>query len=328
MGDLADISYGLVLSAMAVYACAMVAFAASVAFAPRRRVEVAATAGGSGGVASPAVEVRGGDPLEGSEGDGRGERATRIGISLTALAFLLHVAAVVTRALAVERAPWGNLYEFVLTMALAATAAYLLLLARGHRVAFLGVVTVPFVLLALGVCVAVLYVDAGDLVPALKSYWLVIHVAVAIVSSGALMAGAALSLLLLARDGGDDPGDVSAATDGNAVRRWIAQLPPAPVLDRVAHQVHAFAFPLWTFAVISGAIWAERAWGRYWGWDAKEVWAFITWVVYAAYLHAQSTAGWRGRRAAVLPLIGFVCFLFNLLGVNFWFTSLHSYAGV
>ncbi|MDP9418382.1 MAG: c-type cytochrome biogenesis protein CcsB [Actinomycetota bacterium] len=314
MTGLADLSYALVLSAMAVYACAMLAFASSVAMAPRA-VAPAAPGGSAGAVLEAEREP---------EPDGRSDRLTRIGVSLLGLAFLLHLGAVGSRALAVGRAPWGNLYEFVLTMALAAAGAYLLLLLRGHSVAFLGVVVAPSVLLALGVCITVLYVQPGDLVPALKSYWLIIHVAVAIVSSGALYAGAALSVLVLLRDrlAGD------GAADRRAVRRWVAQLPDTASLNRLAHRVHTFAFPLWTFAVISGAIWAERAWGRYWGWDAKEVWAFVTWVVYAAYLHAQSTAGWRGRPAAVLALVGFACFLFNLLGVNFLFTSFHTYAGL
>jgi cytochrome c-type biogenesis protein CcsB len=99
------------------------------------------------------------------------------------------------------------------------------------------------------------------------------------------------------------------------------------VLDRTAYRVLAFAFPIWTFAIIAGAIWAESAWGRYWGWDPKETWAFITWVIYAGYLHARSTAGWRSR-SAWIAVVGFAAFLFNFFGINIFIVGLHSYAGV
>ena len=106
------------------------------------------------------------------------------------------------------------------------------------------------------------------------------------------------------------------------------RLPTAAVLDRSAYKMHAFAYPIWTFAVIAGAIWAENAWGRYWGWDPKETWAFITWMVYTAYLHARATAGWKGRKAAYLAGLGYATFLFNYLVVNIWLVGFHSYAGV
>ena len=96
----------------------------------------------------------------------------------------------------------------------------------------------------------------------------------------------------------------------------------------MTYRVLAFSFPLWTFAVIAGAIWAEQAWGRYWGWDPKETWAFITWVIYAAYLHARSTVGWRGDRATWQAQAGWAAYLINYIGVNIFVNSLHSYAGV
>jgi len=90
----------------------------------------------------------------------------------------------------------------------------------------------------------------------------------------------------------------------------------------------AFVFPLWTFAVIAGAIWAENAWGRYWGWDPKETWAFITWVIYAGYLHARVTVGWKGRKSAIIALVGYSSLIFNFIGVNIWLPGLHSYSGL
>jgi cytochrome c-type biogenesis protein CcsB len=168
------------------------------------------------------------------------------------------------------------------------------------------------VLLGLGSAIVV-YTESADLVPALKSYWLVIHVCAMVVSFGVLTVGAALSALYVARDRARAP-------------ERLGWLPPADRLDALAYRLHAFVFPLYTFAVLAGAVWAENAWGRYWGWDPKETWAFIVWVVYAAYLHARVTAGWRGRRAAGIAIVGYACFLFNLFGVNLVFSGLHSYA--
>ncbi len=103
-------------------------------------------------------------------------------------------------------------------------------------------------------------------------------------------------------------------------------MPSAAGLDRLAYRIIALAFPIWTFAVIAGAIWAQEAWGRYWGWDPKETWSFITWVIFAGYLHARATSGWKGRRAAVIALVGFVSLLITYYAVNLWIVGLHSYA--
>ena len=127
----------------------------------------------------------------------------------------------------------------------------------------------------------------------------------------------------------DDPPDFESGADepvpSDSRRRGL--LPSAEVLDRLAYRTIAFAFPIWTFAVIAGAIWAERAWGRYWGWDPKETWSFITWVVFAGYLHARATAGWKGRKAAVVALAGFASLLVTYYVVNIWIVGLHSYRG-
>ena len=312
---LAQLSNNLVYSAIAVYALAMLAYAAHAA---RRagtpvteRVQTPALVG-SAASARPEVAA--------SPGSMPAERLGAIGTSLTVLALALHTAAVVTRGWAAGRAPWGNMYEFALVGALAAAGAYLVFLRR-QPVRELGVWVVAIVLLTLGLAVTVLYTPAGALVPVLNSYWLVIHVAAAIASGGVFTVGAVATALYLVR--------LRAERRGNALRssRYVAYL-PSTTLDRISHTAHLFAFPVWTFAVIAGAIWAENSWGRYWGWDPKETWAFITWVLYAAYLHAQATAGWRGKKAALFALAGYVAFLFNFFGVNMWLPGLHSYAGV
>ena len=232
---------------------------------------------------------------------------------------MLLLVGVVLRGIWAERAPWGNMYEFSITSALSVLGVYLLANTR-IDLRWLGLFVVIPVLLTLGVAVTVLYTEAAQLVPALKSYWLVIHVFAAIVCAGAFTLAAATAGLSLVRDRAEKRGNVEGFLS--------ARIPDAERLRALTNKTLAFAFPLWTFAVVAGAIWAENAWGRYWGWDPKETWAFITWVVYAAYLHARSTAGWRRNKASIIAIAGWAAFLMNYFGVNFLASSLHSYAGV
>jgi cytochrome c-type biogenesis protein CcsB len=253
----------------------------------------------------------------------RVEQAGRIGVALTVVAVLLHLAALVTRGLGSDpaRVPWGNMYEFSLAGAFGVTAIYLVLLRR-YSLRWLGLPVTGFAVAVLMLAVLLLYVPAGPLVPALHSYWLVIHVVAAVIASGAFAVGAMASVMFLVRSRAEQRGTVPRTG-------YLARVPESRVLDRIAYRVHAFGFPVWTFAaLIAGPIWAEYAWGRYWGWDPKEVWAFITWVVYAAYLHARATAGWRGKGAAVIALIGFATVLFNFVGINLFGSGLHSYSGL
>ena len=318
--SLAQASDRLVYAAILVYALAMLALCAEWAFSSRRfatvQVSERALVGAGApvdnsveGMTSPELGYAQDAPRE------RAERFGRIGLSLATLAFLLHLGGMACRGFAVERVPWGNMYEFSSMSALAAMGVYLGL-TRKYDIRWMGVFVVTPVLLTLGLAVTVLYTDAEQLQPALQSYWLVIHVIAAVTSAGVFTVGAVVSVLYLIRERAErvHPGAPS-------------RLPSSESLDRLAYRIHAFVFPLWTFAVIAGAIWAENAWGRYWGWDPKETWAFITWVVYAAYLHARATAGWKGRRAAAVALTGFGCFLFNYFVINLVVTGLHSYAG-
>lgn len=328
---LAQFSDNLISSAIAVYALAMLTYAAEAALRARTPPRpntltpamASARAGGGAATAAPPTAIVGD---ERASAPTREQQLGRVAVSLTVLAFGLHAAAVTARGLAAGRAPWGNMYEYAAAVALAAAGAYLVLLRR-KPVRDLGVWVTAVVTLTLGLAATVLYTPAGDLVPALNSYWLVIHVAAAIVSGGVFTVGAAATVLYLLRQRGDRRGQ--APGDHGARRRgYAALLPAATTMEKVAHSAHVFAFPVWTFAVIAGAIWAEDSWGRYWGWDPKETWAFITWVLYAAYLHAQATAGWRGPKATWFALAGYLAFLFNFFGVNMWITGLHSYAGV
>jgi len=285
MTDAARLSDSLVASAIAVLALALLAYATAAALV---RTRVPVPAGVSGSDRSDPAATTG-----------------RVAIALVGLGTALMVAAVLARAVAAGRAPWGNMYEFGLAGA-AAVGVVFLVWGRHLPVPAVGVWVTALALLLLGISITLLYTPVDDLVPVLDSLWLVVHVAAAITAGALFTLGAVVvGVELLRRRRGRD----------------------TTALARVSHTVHLIAFPVWTFAVIAGAVWAENAWGRYWGWDPKETWAFITWVFYAAYLHALSTPRWR-RGAGVLALAGFAAFLFNFFGVNIWLPGLHSYAGV
>jgi cytochrome c-type biogenesis protein CcsB len=249
-------------------------------------------------------------------GESAGDRPAvfgRFAYLLTAIGVAIHFVALLGRGMAADpnRVPWGNMFEFTLTASFVVTLVYVVL-NRRHVYDWLGPWVVLLVVVVLMADVLFLYEQVAPLTEALSSPWLVIHVVAAITATGMFTLGGLVSILFLLRSSGR-----------------LSGLPEAAVLDRLAYRLHAFAFPVWTFAaLIAGPIWAYYAWSRYWGWDPKEVWAFITWVVYAAYLHARATAGWKGRNAAIIALIGLATLWFNFIGINFFFGggSQHSYA--
>jgi len=285
----------LVYSAMAVYAISFLAHAIETAWAVKVPSNNSATLDYS-----------------------RTEKVSRIATAMMILGFVLLFAGVIARGISAGRVPWGNMYEFSITGALAFSGAYLLAL-RKYDLRWLGLLVSVSVLLTIGTAVTVLYVPSAPLVPALKSEWLVIHVSTAIISGGVFLLSNVIASAYLYLDRMEAKGERSA---------WAKRLPDLETLDQLSYRLVAFVFPLWTFSVIAGAIWAESAWGRYWGWDPKETWAFITWVAYAAYLHARVTIGWRGRRAAWLCLFAGSTFLFNYVYVNIWGTGKHTYSGL
>ena len=260
-----------------------------------------------------------------------------------------HGVSVVTRGLAAGRVPWGNMYEYASVLGFLIVAAYLLVIERAWRTEEVRGFAIGTAVLAMAGA-TLIYVPPGPLVPALNSYWIQIHVVLAVLASSLFILATVFTVLYLVQDrkerrsapsavlarepalvgaAGERPEDYAPA-DGPeeppAPPAARSRLPAAAALDRMAYRTIVFAFPVWTMAVIAGAIWAEQAWGRYWGWDPKEVWSFVTWVVFAAYLHARATVGWRGRRAAALALAGFGALVFNLVVVNTVIAGLHSYA--
>jgi cytochrome c-type biogenesis protein CcsB len=307
------------LSNQAVAACGVVYFLALLAhlveWSSLRRVPAEGAAAGREEGGGVAVATGGSAPAEATR---RTQLFGRLGLMLTGIAVAVHLVGLLGRGMAAEpnRVPWGNMYEFTLSGTFVVAALYLLLSKR-FGLAWMAPIVVGFVLTLLMVAVIWLYEPVAPLTEALDSYWLVIHVVSAILATGAFTLGGITSAIYLAREKWGVP-----ATGP------LARIPSLAVLDRVSYRIHAFGFPVWTFAVlITGPIWAHQAWSSYWNWDPKEVWAFITWVVYAAYLHARSTAGWKGRNAALLALLGLATLWFNFIGINYFSTtSQHSYA--
>ena len=250
------------------------------------------------------------------------ERVGRAGMAVVYLGIGLLLACIVLRGLATLRPPWGNMYEFINLTCMCGLIAGAFVLRRPQYRPLWVFLLVP-VLILLTVSGRWLYTNAAPVMPALQSYWLPIHVSVVSLGSGVFMVAGISSILFLLR--------TSRLGEPDARGRFaqlVQRLPDAQTLDRIAYRTTIFAFPVFGFGVIFGAIWAEEAWGRYWGWDPKETVSFVAWVIYASYLHARSTAGWRDRKAAWINVAGFVAMVFNLFFVNLVTVGLHSYAGV
>ncbi|WP_380158542.1 c-type cytochrome biogenesis protein CcsB [Kineococcus sp. R86509] len=328
--NVAQISNVLLYGAMSAYLFSFIAYAADLAEGGQvikareaRRTAATATAATAGGGGTTTLEK----PVT-----ARRRRAAAVGTSLFTVATLLHLGAVVSRGVSVHRVPWGNMFEFALTGTLIVALGYLVAVGRAHRAGlgggrdarYLGTFVTGPILATLGIALRSFYVQAAQLVPALDSYWLIIHVFVAILATALSTLGFSATVLQLVQE----KRDRVKAAGNRAGGVFMDALPGSVELERTAFRLNAVAFVMWTFTLIAGAVWAQVAWNRYWNWDSKEVWTFVIWVVYATYLHARATRGWNGRRAAWLSVLGFACMLFNYLVVNIFFPGLHSYAGV
>jgi cytochrome c-type biogenesis protein CcsB len=317
---LAQYSLLAVYSAMAIYTIAFVMFTLDLARrsapAPVRLEATASTASAKGGSTRLLERLATDAPAESRP---KGPRYLRVAMALTILAWLFQVSGAVLRGVAAGRVPWANMFEFTLT-ATAIIVGVFLAVQVWQDLRFLGAFVTGFVLIALGIASTNFYVDVVPLPPALQSYWLVIHVFVASLGTGFFALGAALSVVQLLQ---------ARRAAGKAVGlRFLDTLPTAEKLENLAYRVIVVGFVFWTFTLIAGAIWAEHAWGRYWGWDTKEVWTFIIWTIFAGYIHARATRGWRGSRSATLAIIGFGAVVFNFTIVNLFFKGLHAYSGL
>ena len=319
METIAALSLVAVYSAMGVYTISFVLFtfdlAQRSAAEPNSAAAVEVRSAGQVGGVSTAIRVT----MAPDSPKSGATRYQRVAFVLAILGWVLHVGATVLRGVAAGRVPWVNMFEFGLT-ATAIGMGVFLVAQVWKDLRFLGAYITGMTVLALGIVTVNFYVDVIPLPPALQSLWLVIHVFVASLATGFFAIGAGLSImqLLSARR-------AAHKTEG---LRFLDTLPGATTLESLAYRVNVVGFVFWTFTLIAGAIWAERAWGRYWGWDTKEVWTFIIWTLFAGYIHARATRGWRGERSAWLAIAGFSAVIFNYTIVNLFFKGLHSYSGL
>ncbi len=238
-------------------------------------------------------------------------RATQV----TAAAFLLTTAALVIRTIGSGHLPMANMYEFGMTFVWGTVLLYLYLEHRCQSRA-LGAFVLPVVFF-LTALFAVFYQEGKPLMPALKSGWLTVHVLTAVIAYGALALSFALALMYRWR--------CRLETD-NQAGALQEILPALETLERLTNQAIVFAVPFLTLLILTGAVWAEYAWGSYWRWDPKETWSLITWCIYAVYLHGRTVLGWRGKQAMNWAIAGFLAVLFTFVGVNLLLPGLHSYA--
>ncbi len=237
----------------------------------------------------------------------------------TVVGFLANLAALIIRTMITKHAPFANGYEFLLSFACGIVLVYLFAEYK-YKMKVIGAFVLPVAWLILAYVMVLMPADQkmpGDLFPALQSNWLTFHVITAMFSYGAFAVSFGIGIMYLIKESLVKNKSRSVLND---------RLPDASILDEMSYRFVAFGFPLLSLVIITGAIWAEYAWGRYWSWDPKETWSLITWLVYAAYLHARFTFGWRGKRAAIMSVIGFVAVLFTFFGVNYLLPGLHSYA--
>jgi len=325
-----QLSVLLLLSAMGLYAVAFVAFALDLA---RRSSEAQAMAdeaaahgaahgaAAQGGTTATLVAA---PPSTVAPPRTKRRTAARVALAVLTVGWVLHLGADVLRGIAADRVPWANMYEFSMTGTLIIVGIYLLALTRVD-LRFLGAVITGLVLVLLGIATVGFRVAVSPLPPALQSYWLVIHVFVAILGTAFFTLSGAISAVQLVQARRERV--LASGRTADRVR-LLATVPTATRLENLAYRVTIVGFILWTFTLIAGAIWANHAWGRYWGWDTKEVWTFIIWVIYAGYLHARATRGWRGNGSGWLNLIGYGAVLFNFGVVNVFFHGLHAYSGL
>ncbi|MCB2176430.1 MAG: c-type cytochrome biogenesis protein CcsB [Actinomycetales bacterium] len=359
--NVAELSTIVVWGATTAYALAFVAFAvdlarrAEVSTARRVRVRqpalvgaatgsVADPTGGASSTTRPAedgaagaagepdgdaadAEATGGAEATVTEDDAPTEyrpgRALGIAMSVTTLGLVLELVGIVLRGIAAHRVPWANMYEFTVVGTFVAVLTFRLLTLR-RDVRFLGAFVLGLSVVALGLGLTVFYTRAGAVVPALQSYWLVIHVTIAVIATGMFTVGVSASGLQLLKESRES-GSPRLSHPRFAM---LDQLPSVRALEGLAFRINAIGFVLWTFTVMAGAVWAEHAWSRFWGWDPKEVWSFIVWVVYAAYLHARTTRGWSPKAIAWFSIAGFAVLIFNFTGVNLLLPGKHSYSGL
>lgn len=326
--DMESMSVLFVWTAIAIYALAFIFFAFDLArraqHASDAKLQEPALALAGGGVTGGTTMSSASAGAAGSDTTRPRQVMARIGVALTVLGFLFHLVGTVTRGIAADRVPWANNYEFALTGTLLIVAMFIVV-NIWIDLRYIGAFILGLVIVLLGVAATSFYVDVTPLADSLKSVWLVIHVFVASLSTAFFAFSFAMSVLQLMQARRER---LIAENSGHVGIRFLATLPSAERLESLAYRFATVGFIFWTFTLMAGSIWAQDAWGRYWGFDVKETWTFIIWVLYAGYIHARATRGWRGTRAAWLSIAGFAAVIFNFTIVNVFFKGLHAYSGL
>lgn len=328
-----------IIAAIATFAMAFIAYAIDLARATNTRSNERLAQRELASVgARPGPDAVGqslpGDPSDESNGgdaptQARGLTVLGFAQRLAIVGTLLQLTGVVLRGIATTRVPWANMYEFTMTGSAVIMALFLALGFRYKDLRHLGVFILGPMLILMLVAQTAWFLPAAEVTPSLQnSHWLVIHVIIAIMSIALFSLGAVTTVLQLLQTTRENRAAKGEPVALPAFDRVLSRLPHAQRLEELSFTVIAVGFVLWTFTLITGSIWANYAWGRYWGWDPKEVWTFVIWVVYAAYLHARATQGFRGNRAAYFALGGFASVVFNYTVVNTVINGLHSYSGL
>jgi cytochrome c-type biogenesis protein CcsB len=240
--------------------------------------------------------------------------------SLLTIGLILHSGGLVSRWMETHQTGYGyvplsNMYESLIFFSWTIVLIYLILEFK-YRQKIIGVFVTPFAFLAIALTSIIPGIDAKitPLVPALQSNWLTIHVTTCFFGYASFAVSFGISILYLIRD--------RKEVQKKKVSKW---LPSTPILDEINYKSIVIGFPLLTLGIVTGAAWANYAWGSYWSWDPKETWSLITWFIYAAFLHARFTRDWRGKKVAILSIVGFTAVLFTYFGVNYLISGLHSY---
>ena len=240
------------------------------------------------------------------------EGLAKLASIIQAVGLLLHTAALICRGIGAGRLPMTNQYEFATSFAWGLSLVSLIFIWK-FKFPMLGAFAAPVILLLIGYA-AMQSKEVKALMPSLRSSWLGFHVSTAIIAYGSFGVSFVLGIIFLLREKMKDRSF------------WDQHVPGREKLDLIAYRSVCLGLLFLTFTIISGAIWAEQAWGSYWSWDPKETWSLVTWLVYAAYLHLRIRRGWKGRTAAIFAVAGFICVMFTYIGVNTFLPGIHSYA--
>jgi cytochrome c-type biogenesis protein CcsB len=245
----------------------------------------------------------------------RSTEPSKVMLAVTAGGFIVHTGSIIYRYYTAGHLPITNLHEASSFFSWCIVLIYFFLIRR-YRIGIMSSFILPLVFVLM-LSSSMLPREIRPLSPVLQSYWLGIHTSLAMLGNAAFAVAFGVGIMYLLQE---------HYVKTKRLRGLFQRLPSLQVLDEINYRLITIGFPLLTLAIITGALWAESAWGSYWRWDPKEVWSLITWFIYALVLHIRLTAGWRGKRAAILSTVGFLTVLFTFFGVNFFLKSLHTFS--